>query len=255
MAKFRVDKLLVDQGLVDSRTKAQGLVMAGQVCVGDKLVLKPSEMFLKDTVFRLKEGANPKYVSRGGEKLQGALLFQKLDLRGLVALDIGQSTGGFTDCLLQAGVKSVIGLDVGHNQLAWSIRNDPRVKSFEGINCRQIPEDLVPSQVDIIVIDVSFISLELILPEAAKYLKPRGIILALIKPQFEVEKGQIGKGGIVKDSLLHLKVQEKIKGVCEKLGFVGLKVFPSMLEGTDGNKEFFITGNLDFHLRNTFLRM
>lgn len=238
--KERVDKLLVDQGLAKSRTQAQALIMAGQVCWGDRLIKKPSEEFDSGVSFRLKDGAVQKYVSRGGEKLEGALKAAELNVQNFTALDIGISTGGFTDCLLQKGVTQVIGLDVGHNQLDWKIRNDPRVKSFEGINCRAIEPSLIPEKVDLAVIDVSFISLTHIIPEAKKFIKPGGKLLALIKPQFEVDKGQVGKGGIVKDPLLHLKVQDKIKDLCLNHGFDVKKTFPSPIEGTDGNKEFFI---------------
>jgi 23S rRNA (cytidine1920-2'-O)/16S rRNA (cytidine1409-2'-O)-methyltransferase len=142
--------------------------------------------------------------------------------------------------LLQAGVKSVIGLDVGHHQLHWKIKNEKRVTAYEGVNCRDIPPDLIPTKQDLAVIDVSFISLTLIIPEAKKFLKKGGALLALIKPQFEVDKGQVGKGGIVKDPLLHEQVQEKIKTFCKGNGFEVKKLFPSPIEGKDGNKEFFI---------------
>jgi 23S rRNA (cytidine1920-2'-O)/16S rRNA (cytidine1409-2'-O)-methyltransferase len=161
-------------------------------------------------------------------------------VQGLRALDIGISTGGFTDCLLQAGASQVIGLDVGHNQLAWKIKNDPRVKAYEGVNARQIPEELISEPVDLVVIDVSFISLTLILPQAVKFLKKGGHILALIKPQFEVRKEEVGKGGIVKDPLLHKQVQEKIREFSEGIGLKTKDIFESPIEGTDGNKEFFI---------------
>ncbi len=238
--KERIDKLLADQGLARSRTHAQALIMAGQVCVGDSLVKKPSEEFPLETPFRLKSGAAAKYVSRGGEKLEGVLKESGLNPRGLDALDIGISTGGFTDCLLQFGAKSIIGIDVGHNQLAWKLRNEPRLKAFEGINARAIPAEVVANPVDLIVIDVSFISLSLILPEAVKFLKESGHVIALIKPQFEVKREQVGKGGIVKDSLLHEEVQEKIRAICKELGLKEIRTFPSPLRGTDGNKEFFI---------------
>jgi 23S rRNA (cytidine1920-2'-O)/16S rRNA (cytidine1409-2'-O)-methyltransferase len=240
--KTRVDKLLTDQGLARSRTHAQALIMAGQVCLGDYLVKKASEEFEANSVFRLKEGVVTKYVSRGGEKLEGALKEVSLDVKGFNALDIGISTGGFTDCLLQHGVSSVVGLDVGHNQLSWKIRNDPRVKSYEGINGREIPQDLKLTPFDLVVIDVSFISLTYILPEAFKLLKSGGALLALIKPQFEVKKEQVGKGGIIKDPLLHGEVQEKIIQFCKRAGLIDIRTFLSVIEGTDGNKEFFIFG-------------
>jgi 23S rRNA (cytidine1920-2'-O)/16S rRNA (cytidine1409-2'-O)-methyltransferase len=240
--KERVDKLLLDQGLARSRTQAQALILAGQVCQGDQLIKKPSEMFGSEAIFRIKDGALNRFVSRGGDKMQGALEKVGLDVHGLIALDIGISTGGFTDCLLQNGVKSVIGLDVGHNQLAWKIKSESRVKAYEGINARSIPGELIPEPVDLAVIDVSFISLTLILPEAIKFLKSGGRLLALIKPQFEVKKGEVSKGGLVKDPLLHAQVQEKIKMFCEELGLTQLRTFESSIEGTDGTKEFFIFG-------------
>jgi 23S rRNA (cytidine1920-2'-O)/16S rRNA (cytidine1409-2'-O)-methyltransferase len=238
--KQRADLLLVDQKLSKSRSQAQAMIMAAQVCVGDQLVKKSSELFDSTTVFRLKDGALPKFVSRGGEKLEGALKHTKLNVVGFTACDIGISTGGFTDCLLQNGATKVIGIDVGHNQLAWKIRNDERVEHFEGMNARSLPPEILAKKVDLVVIDVSFISLSLIFPEAYKVLKETGFLLALIKPQFEVEKNQVGKGGIIKDPLLHVEVQSKIKRLAEKIGFKCLDIFGSVIEGTDGNKEFFI---------------
>ncbi len=250
MKKERVDKLLVDQGLARSRTQAQALVMAGQVCLGDRLVLKSSELFPPESLFRLKEGALSKYVSRGGEKLEGALKDAALNPQGLNAIDIGQSTGGFTDCLLQSGAVSVTGIDVGHDQLDWKIRNDPRVRAHEGINARALPAEFKQAGYDLAVIDVSFISLSLVLPEAKACLKPTGSLLALVKPQFEVEKHEVGKGGIIKDPLLHARVQEKIRRVAQDLGFKDIQLFESRIEGTDGNKEFFIfarNSNIPLH--------
>jgi 23S rRNA (cytidine1920-2'-O)/16S rRNA (cytidine1409-2'-O)-methyltransferase len=242
--RVRVDKLLVEQGLARSRTHGQALVMSGAVCLGDYLVQKASEEFSPESQFRLKEGAASKYVSRGGEKMEGALKFSGLDVTGFRVLDVGISTGGFTDCLLQHGALEVVGLDVGHNQLDWKIKSDSRVKSFEGINARAIPEDILGAPCDLVVIDVSFISLTLVLPEAIRYLKSGGSLLALIKPQFEVRREDVGKRGIVKDPLLHGQVQEKIMEFCKQdpWALTDLKVFQSPIEGTDGNKEFFIFG-------------
>ena len=239
-AKERVDNLLVHQGLARSRTHAQALIIAGQVCIGDKLILKPSETYASDVTLRLKEGAASRYVSRGGEKMEGALKFAALNVSGLRVLDIGISTGGFTDCLLQHGAKEVIGLDVGHNQLDWKMKTDPRVKAFEGINARAIPSEIVGEPFELVVIDVSFISLTLVLSEALKHLKKEGVCLALIKPQFEVRREDVGKGGIIKDPLLHRQVQEKIMQFCTQQGLSDLKIFESPIEGADGNKEFFI---------------
>ena len=240
----RVDKLLVEQGLARSRTHGQALVMAGAVCLGDYLVRKPSEEFPEGSQFRLKDGALSKYVSRGGEKMAGALEATSLDVQGFRVLDVGISTGGFTDCLLQKGASEVVGLDVGHNQLDWKLKTDSRVKSFEGVNARAIPADLFTGDFDLVVIDVSFISLTLVLFEALRFLKNGGFLLALIKPQFEVGREEVGKGGIVKDPLLHSRVQDKIMEFCKKDNgvFLELKIFESPIEGTDGNKEFFIFG-------------
>lgn len=240
--KERIDNLLVMQGLAKSRTQAQALIMAGSVCKGDQLILKPSEMFETSAVFRVKPGALSEFVSRGGVKLKGALETVKLDVTGFRALDVGISTGGFTDCLLQRGVVEITGVDVGHNQLDWKLRKDPRVRLFEGVNARELPPEVLTQRFDLAVVDVSFISLTLVLSEVKKTLKTGGYLLALIKPQFEVEKGQVGKGGIVKDPLLHTRVQEKIKAFCEQLGFADIFLMASPIEGSDGNKEFFIFG-------------
>jgi 23S rRNA (cytidine1920-2'-O)/16S rRNA (cytidine1409-2'-O)-methyltransferase len=240
LKKERVDKLLVSQGLAESRTQAQAFVMAGWVCFGDHLVLKPSEIFPENTVFRLKDGVAPKYVSRGGDKMEGALRALNLNVNGWTVLDVGISTGGFTDCLLQAGAKKITGLDVGHNQLHWKLKNDKRLTHYEGVNARDIPTSLTIEMADLIVIDVSFISLTLVISGVKPFLKPGGKLLALIKPQFEVNKGEVGKGGIVKDPLLHAKVQAKIENYLATEGFKVERIFPSSIKGTDGNTEFFI---------------
>jgi 23S rRNA (cytidine1920-2'-O)/16S rRNA (cytidine1409-2'-O)-methyltransferase len=172
--------------------------------------------------------------------MEGALKQSGLQVKGFRVLDVGLSTGGFTDCLLQHGAISVTGLDVGHNQTHHKIKSDARVTVHEGVNARAIPRELLPEPFDLVVIDVSFISLSLILPEAFKFLRPAGYLLALIKPQFEVERKDVGKGGIVKDPLLHEQVQAKILRICEGLGLLDLLIFQSPIEGTDGNKEFFI---------------
>ena len=176
--------------------------------------------------------------------MAGALEATSLDVQGFRVLDVGISTGGFTDCLLQKGASEVVGLDVGHNQLDWKLKTDSRVKSFEGVNARAIPADLFTGDFDLVVIDVSFISLTLVLFEALRFLKNGGFLLALIKPQFEVGREEVGKGGIVKDPLLHSRVQDKIMEFCKKDNgvFLELKIFESPIEGTDGNKEFFIFG-------------
>lgn len=236
----RVDVLLVEQGLAKSRTHAQALVMGGAVCVGDYLVKKSSETFPPETSFRLKAGSVSQYVSRGGNKLAGALKTTGLKPEGFVCLDVGASTGGFTDCLLQNGAAKVYAIDVGHNQIDWKIRQDPRVIVHEGVNARELKPDFLPERVQLVVSDVSFISLTLVLKPAIQFLAQGGYLLALVKPQFEVGKGQVGKGGIVKDPLLHQVVQEKITEHVTELGLVEARTFPSPIEGADGNKEFFI---------------
>src|SRR5581483_9744123 len=177
--------------------------------IGTRVARKASEQVTESDAIEVKEA--PKYVGRGGLKLEGALDAFGIDVKGRIALDIGASTGGFTDCLLQRGAVRVYAIDVGHDQLAWRIRKDPRVVVFEKLNGRNLSRDQVPEPVDICVIDVSFISLTLILPNAFELVTPDGVILALIKPQFELERGDVGRGGIVKDKMLHEKAQAKIR--------------------------------------------
>src|ERR1041385_2885500 len=203
MPRERIDKLLVDRGLAESRTKAQALVMARAVLVDEQLIHKPSELFSHDANIRIKESATQRYVSRGGMKLEAALRDFNVDAAGLVCLDVGASTGGFTDCLLQHGASGVVALDVGHNQLHWQIRTDQRVDVREGVNARRLSPADFKEKFDLITIDVSFISLTKILPPVVPLLTSSGCIIALIKPQFEVGKGEVGKGGIVKDTGRH----------------------------------------------------
>ncbi|HEX7723354.1 MAG TPA: TlyA family RNA methyltransferase, partial [Pyrinomonadaceae bacterium] len=200
MQRERIDKLLVDQGLADSRTRAQAMVMAGSVLVDEQLVDKPSAKFPTIAKIRIKgRGDADRYVSRGGLKLAGALREFALDVNGLVCLDVGASTGGFTDCLLQHGASKVIAIDVGHNQIDWKLRNDPRVEVREGVNARYLSPTDFDVQFDLATIDVAFISATKILPALTPLLNDGGRIVTLIKPQFEVGKGEVGKGGIVKD--------------------------------------------------------
>jgi 23S rRNA (cytidine1920-2'-O)/16S rRNA (cytidine1409-2'-O)-methyltransferase len=182
----------------------------------------------------------PRFASRGALKLAGALDYLQIDVTGNIALDIGASTGGFTDCLLQRGVTKVYAVDVGHGQLAWKIRNDPRVIVREKLNARFLSRADVPERVDICVIDVSFISLTLILPNAFQLITPNGMILALIKPQFELQRKDVERGGIVRDPALHQKAQKKIKDFVESSGHHVVGLVPSVITGTDGNQEFFI---------------
>ena len=236
--KVRIDNLLVEQDFFESRERAQRAIMAGEVRVGDHLITKSSE--LVEAGASVSVASRPQYASRGALKLAGALDFFQVDVRGNTALDIGASTGGFTDCLLQRGAAKVFAVDVGHGQLAWKIRNDPRVVVMEKLNARFLSRADVPVLVDLCVIDVSFISLTLILPNAFELITPNGMILALIKPQFELQREDVGRGGLVRDPVLHEKVQRKIVNFVESTGHVVAGLVPSTITGADGNQEFFI---------------
>src|SRR5687767_3591990 len=238
MPRERIDKLLVDRGLADSRTKAQALVMAGAVLAEEQLVRKPSELFDKSVNIRIKDEATSRYVGRGGIKLEAALREFKLDVDGLLCIDVGASTGGFSDCLLQHGARRVVAIDVGHNQLDWKIRNHPRVEVREGINARYLKPSDFDEQFALATIDVSFISLTKILPAVLPLLTESGRIVALIKPQFEVGKGEIGKGGIVRDPAQHQRVVQEINAAAESLGLKTAGVIESPIKGAEGNVEF-----------------
>lgn len=236
--KLRIDNLLVDRGLFESRESAQRSIMAGEVKIGDQVASKASQLVDPQAAITVAEAQ--RYVGRGGQKLEGALDHFEIDVNGKVALDIGASTGGFTDCLLQRGAEKVYAVDVGHGQLAWKIRNDPRVVVLEKVNARTLSSEQVPKFLDLIVIDVSFISLTLILPSAFDLIAPDGVIVALIKPQFELERQDVGRGGIVRDPALHEKAQQKIVGSAEAAGQRVVGLVPSTITGADGNQEFFI---------------
>jgi 23S rRNA (cytidine1920-2'-O)/16S rRNA (cytidine1409-2'-O)-methyltransferase len=238
MPRERIDKLLVERGLADSRTKAQALVMAGAVLVDEQLIHKPSEVFSHDANIRIKESATQRYVSRGGIKLEAALREFNVGVCGLVCLDIGASTGGFTDCLLQHGARRVVALDVGHNQLDWKIRNDSRVEVREAVNARHLTAEDFDEKFDLVTIDISFISLTKIFPAVVSLPKREGHIIALIKPQFEVGKGEVGKGGIVRDAQQHLRVISEVNAAAESLGLKVDGIIESPIEGADGNIEF-----------------
>ena len=238
MPRERIDKLLVDRGLADSRTKAQALVMAGAVLVDEQLVRKPSELFDQNRNIRIKDDATSRYVGRGGIKLEAALREFEIEVSGLLCLDIGASTGGFTDCLLQHGARRIVAIDVGHNQLDWKIRKDPRVEVREGVNARYLQPSDFDEQFDLATIDVSFISLTKVLPAIRPLLTDGGRIVALIKPQFEVGKDEIGKGGIVKDATQHERVVREINAAAESLGLKTAGVIESPIKGADGNVEF-----------------
>lgn len=235
--KQRLDKILVERNLAPSREKAQALIMAGQVVVGDHVVDKAGQQVSIDAEVRIKGEVLP-YVSRGGLKLRKALDEFQVDVTGKVVLDVGASTGGFTDCVLQAGAVKVIAIDVGHNQLAWKLRQDPRVISREKTNIRYVTPEILGEQVDLAVIDASFISLDKVLPATIALVKPQGSVIALIKPQFEVGRGEVGKGGIVRDPQAHEQVLEKIRSLAGQLGLTVGGMCESPITGADGNREF-----------------
>ena len=235
--KTRLDRLLVDRGLAESREKAQALIMAGEVRLNGQKASKPGQMAAPDAILEVL--ARPPYVSRGGLKLAGALQHFAIGVGGKICLDIGSSTGGFTDALLQAGACRVHAVDVGAGQLAWSLRTDPRVCLHEGINARELQFADIGEPVDFLACDVSFISVTLILPAAVPLLQPAGQMVILIKPQFEVGKGQVGKGGIVRDPRLHQAACERVTGAVQKFGFE-TSIMDSPILGAEGNREFLL---------------
>ncbi len=239
MSRERIDKLLVELGLAESRTKAQALVMAGVVLVDEKRVEKSSENFERSATIRLKGASSElRYVGRGGLKLEAALLEFKIDPTGFDCVDIGASTGGFTDCLLQHGAAKVIAIDVGTNQLVWSLRNDRRVVVREHTNARELSPDDFDKQFDLAVMDVSFISVTKIIPAVLALLKPTAKLVVLIKPQFEVGKGEVGKGGIVRETEKHERVVAEINDFAVGLGLKVEGLIESPITGAEGNKEF-----------------
>ena len=212
--------------------------MAGKVLVNDRPVDKPGFYVSPDDTVELK-GTDIPYVSRGGLKLEAALHKLQLDVTGSICIDVGASTGGFTDCLLQHGAERVYAVDVGYGQLAWKLRQDPRVIVIERTNVRLMAADTITAPVDLVTIDVSFISLKIVVPVIVKFLKPDGSILALIKPQFEVGKTQVGKGGVVREPKLHQQVIKDLSNFFGTLKLVPLSIYPSPLLGPKGNREFF----------------
>jgi 23S rRNA (cytidine1920-2'-O)/16S rRNA (cytidine1409-2'-O)-methyltransferase len=239
MPKQRADILLVERGLCDSREKAQRAIMAGTVFADGHPVSKPSQTLPEEAKLQLQ--AQQKFVSRGGFKLEHALDFFALDVSGKVAVDIGASTGGFTDCLLQRGAKKVFAVDVGAGQLAWKLQRDPRVTVLDKTNARHLKPDDLPQAADLVTIDASFISLTKLLPAAVSLLKPHGIIVALLKPQFEAGRQHVGKGGVVKDeSVRQACLRKVLTFAVEKLAVKSLGSTESPLLGPAGNKEFLI---------------
>ncbi len=245
--KERLDRLLVDRGLAKSRERAQALVLAGRVRVDGRAAAKPGVSVPADASIEVIVPDHP-YVGRGGLKLAGALERLGVDPAGRVALDIGASTGGFTDCLLRRGAVSVVALDVGAGQLDWGLRNDPRVTVREGVNARLLARADLPGPFDLVVIDVSFISLRLILPVVPSRLAPRGDVLALVKPQFEVGRSDVGRGGIVREPRLHRAALQAVVAAAQETGLGVAGGCPSPITGAEGNREFFlhlVTGGRD----------
>jgi len=235
--KTRLDRLMVERGLTESREKAQALIMAGEVLVNGQKAAKPGQAVAGDS--RIEILARPPYVSRGGLKLAGALGHFAIDVSGQTCLDIGSSTGGFTDVLLQAGAVRVHAVDVGAGQLDWKLRTDARVVLHEGINARGLRFEDIGERVDLIVCDVSFISVTLILPAAVPLLQGAGQMVILIKPQFEAGRGQVGKGGIVRDPEIHQAACERVARAVRELGFE-TSMMESPILGAEGNKEFLL---------------
>jgi len=240
MKHERVDKLLVERGLAESRTKAQAMVMAGVVLVNEQRINKPSDLVAPDAEIRVKGGDDPasRYVGRGGLKLEAALREFHINVEGLTCLDVGASTGGFTDCLLQHGAGKVISIDVGHNQIDWRLRKDSRVEVREGINARYLKPDDFPGRFELVVMDVSFISATKIMPAIVPLLTDTGQLITLIKPQFEVGRGEVGKGGIVRDRQKHARVIDEVNRAAQDLGLEARNVIESPIHGADGNVEF-----------------
>jgi 23S rRNA (cytidine1920-2'-O)/16S rRNA (cytidine1409-2'-O)-methyltransferase len=238
MGKERLDKVLVARGLSPSRERARSLILAGAVLVDGQRQAKAGTLVRPEAVIRLTHDPQP-YVSRGGLKIEKALDFFHLDPQGKVVMDVGASTGGFTDCLLQRGARRVYAVDVGYGQLAWKLQQDPRVINLQRRNIRHLSWEEMGEEVDLAVVDTSFISLELVIPPTITFLKERGGLLTLIKPQFEVEKGEVGKGGVVRDPEKHRQVVAKIWEFAEGEGLIPRGVMESSLQGPKGNKEFF----------------
>ena len=235
----RLDKLLVERGLVGSREQGHGMILAGDILVNDQPVTKAGSLVEHQATIRVKSKLLP-YVSRGGSKLEKALEELKINVTGKTALDVGASTGGFTDCLLAHGAREVFAVDVGYGQLDWKLRNDPRVSVYEKTNIRYLEVAALPHPAELATIDVSFISLKLVLPAVKKLLVSGGEIIALIKPQFEVGKGKVGKGGVVRSPAEHLRVIDEIKESAARLGYESRGLVESPLLGPKGNKEFFL---------------
>ena len=239
MARVRLDTLIVERGLAASRERARALILAGQVRVGGTPVAKAGTLVPPDANLTLLGPDHP-YVGRGGLKLASALDAFGVKVDGREALDVGASTGGFTDVLLRRGATRVVALDVGHSQLDWRLRNDPRVVVIEGKNARLLAPSDVPGPVDIVTIDVSFISLRQVLPRVPPLLRPGADVIALVKPQFEAGRSEVGKGGLVRDAAVHARVLEEVTACAAGIGLPRVGMVGSAVAGAEGNREFFL---------------
>ncbi|WP_230770350.1 TlyA family RNA methyltransferase [Sphingomonas sp. Leaf4] len=242
MAKQRADQLLVDRGLAESRTRAQALVMAGLVFVGDRKVDKPGQQLSDDVVIDVRGRDHP-WVSRGGIKLAHGLDRFGWDVTDAVAIDVGSSTGGFTDVLLTRGAARVYAVDSGTNQLAWKLRQDPRVIVHEQLSARLLTETHIPEPIDLVVCDASFIALEKVLAVPLTFVRPGGRLLALVKPQFEAGRGEVGKGGVVRDPAIHARVCDAVANWLTGIGWRVEGIDPSPITGPEGNVEFLLAAH------------
>ena len=239
MKKLRADQLLVSRGLAESRTRAQALIMAGSVFSGERKLAKAGDMLAEDAPLEVRGKDHP-WVSRGGIKLDHGLSHFGFDVTGAVALDVGSSTGGFTDVLLSSGAAKVYAVDVGTNQLAWKLRQDPRVVVHEQTNARTLDSSIIPEPVDIVVCDASFIGLAKVLDAPLRLAKPGAKLIALIKPQFEAGREEVGKSGVVRDAAVHARVVAEAKTWVETQGWTVVAVTPSPITGPEGNVEFLL---------------
>ena len=239
MKKLRADQLLVVRGLAESRSRAQALIMAGAVFSGERKLAKPGEMLAEDAALEVRGKDHP-WVSRGGIKLDHGLMHFAFDVTGAVALDVGSSTGGFTDVLLSRGAAKVYAVDVGTNQLAWKLRQDPRVIVHEQTNARNLDPSIIPEPVDVVVCDASFIGLSKVLQAPLRLARPGGKLIALIKPQFEAGREEVGKGGVVRDPDVHERVCSEARAWAESQGWTVLGITPSPITGPEGNVEFLL---------------
>jgi len=237
--KKRLDQLLVERGLAESRAKAQAAIMAGLVFSNEKRLDKPGTPVAEDVALEVRGQPHP-WVSRGGLKLAHAIEAFGIDVAGKIAIDVGASTGGFTDVLLTKGAAKVYAVDVGHGQLAWKLRNDPRVIVLEKTNARHLTASIIPEAPDMVVCDASFIGLETVLPAALALAKPGAVVVALIKPQFEVGKDRVGKGGVVREPELHAEVRQRIAQWLPRIGWTVFGEDESPIQGPEGNREFLI---------------